>query len=164
MWVIKTQGETYYIKHMECNAPWSTKETPDNPSTKGSIKIKNCLLTIDDDNCATITPLSEYDRIRLRNEKLGITRILFPENGEMQKALQSKEFKHSTFKKVIGSCGRQRVVCDLLDKKEVTFASLKYANQFRILAANEDYYKEYDSTVDHIKAHDEWEGEDEDEN
>lgn len=41
MWVIKAKGQTYYVDHVECNAPWSTKETVDNPHTKGSIKVKN---------------------------------------------------------------------------------------------------------------------------
>ena len=54
MRVIKTKGETYYVKHFESNAPFSTKETPDNPHTKGSLKIKNCRLEIDDENNAKI--------------------------------------------------------------------------------------------------------------
>lgn len=56
-WCIKTKGETYYVNHVECNIPWSTKETPDNPHTKGSLKVKNCLLVIDDDNNATLSKL-----------------------------------------------------------------------------------------------------------
>lgn len=42
MWVIKTKGETFYVDHvdMESGVGFSTKETPDNPSTKGSIKFK----------------------------------------------------------------------------------------------------------------------------
>lgn len=54
MWVLKIKGNTYYVNHVDCKAPWSTKETPDNPSTKGSLKIKNCIVEIDDNNCATI--------------------------------------------------------------------------------------------------------------
>jgi hypothetical protein len=42
MWVIKTKGQTYYVHHVNVDkgVGFSTKETPDNPSTKGSIKIK----------------------------------------------------------------------------------------------------------------------------
>lgn len=42
MWVIKTKGQTYYVHHVEVDkgVGFSTKETPDNPSTKGSIKFK----------------------------------------------------------------------------------------------------------------------------
>ena len=57
MWVLKTRGETYYVSHVDCSVPWSTKETPDNSHTKGSIKVKNVLLVIDPDNCATIKEL-----------------------------------------------------------------------------------------------------------
>ena len=42
MWVIKAKGETHYVDHVDVEAGvgFSTKETPDNPSTKGSIKFK----------------------------------------------------------------------------------------------------------------------------
>ena len=50
MWVLKTKGESYYVNHVDCNMPWSTKETPDNSHTKGSLKVKDCLLVIDDEN------------------------------------------------------------------------------------------------------------------
>ena len=45
MWVIKYKGQTYYVNHMTVlpNVGFSTKETPDNKSTKGSIKIKGKL-------------------------------------------------------------------------------------------------------------------------
>lgn len=55
MWILKAKGETYYVNHVDCQVPWSTKETPDNPSTKGAIKIKKCFLSIDGNNEATIT-------------------------------------------------------------------------------------------------------------
>lgn len=66
MWVLKTKGESYYVNHVECNVPWSTKETPDNPSTKGSIKVKDCLLAIDDENTAILSQLTAEDRERLK--------------------------------------------------------------------------------------------------
>ena len=42
MWVIKAKGETYYVNHVDVDSGvgFSTKETPNNPSTKGSIKLK----------------------------------------------------------------------------------------------------------------------------
>ena len=45
MWIIKTKGETYYVHHVTVSegVGFSTKETPDNPHTKGSIKIKGSL-------------------------------------------------------------------------------------------------------------------------
>ena len=45
MWVVKHKGKTYYVHHMTVNkgVGFSTKETPDNPHTKGSLKIKGKL-------------------------------------------------------------------------------------------------------------------------
>lgn len=44
MWVIKTKGQTHYVDHVDFeNVSFSTKETPDNPSTKGSLKLKASL-------------------------------------------------------------------------------------------------------------------------
>lgn len=137
-----------YVNHVECNVPWATKETPDNPHTKGSIKVKNCLLTIQN-NEAAITPLSVFDKIRLRNQKLGITRIIFGYGDDMHRALNKNEFKHSPFKNVSGSCGTSYVVCDLLIPEEVTLAALKY--RFRILMPNESYYQSYDSKDKYIE-------------
>jgi hypothetical protein len=54
MWVLKTKGQTFYVNHVVCNAPWSTKETPDNPATKGSLKVKDVDLTIDHDDNALL--------------------------------------------------------------------------------------------------------------
>ena len=45
MWVVKHKGNTYYVNHMtvEPGVGFSTKETPENPHTKGSLKIKGKL-------------------------------------------------------------------------------------------------------------------------
>lgn len=47
MWVVKAKGQTYYVDHVESNAVWSTRETPEG-STKGSLRFKNCFLKIED--------------------------------------------------------------------------------------------------------------------
>lgn len=43
MWVVKCKGQSYYIHHMDSKIGFSTKETPDNPHTKGSLKFKGNL-------------------------------------------------------------------------------------------------------------------------
>lgn len=55
MWILKIKGETHYVNHVECSVGWSTKETPNNDKTKGSIKIKNCRVEIDTEGTAIIT-------------------------------------------------------------------------------------------------------------
>lgn len=143
MWVIKFHGETLYVNHVDCSIPWSTKETPDNSHTKGSIKVKDCLLTINEHNEATLSQLSFIDKIRLKNQKLGITRIIFNWGSPMHTALSNNEFKHSPFKNVEGACGSSFIICDLLKKEEATLAGLKYQG-WRILKPNEAYYQAYD--------------------
>ncbi len=42
MWVLKYKGETHYVNHVSFNnVSFETKETPDNPHTKGALKFKN---------------------------------------------------------------------------------------------------------------------------
>lgn len=45
MWVVKCRGDTHYVDHVDVlpGIGFSTKETPDNPHTKGSIKFKGRL-------------------------------------------------------------------------------------------------------------------------
>lgn len=52
MWVIKSKGETYYVHHVDVDkgVGFSTKETPNNPHTKGSIKFKGTLSLLNDDD------------------------------------------------------------------------------------------------------------------
>ena len=129
---------------MDCQLPWSTKETPDNPHTKGSIKVKNALLTIDSsDNSATLKELTLLDKFRLRNQKLGITRIMAPYGCEMHKALLADEFKHGPLKHIRGACSSSFVITDLLDKKQVLLAQIKY-DDWREVKPNESYYSQYD--------------------
>lgn len=55
MWVLKVKGNTYYVEHVDFdNVSFSTKETPDNPSTKGSLKFKKVNIIIYNDKTAKI--------------------------------------------------------------------------------------------------------------
>jgi len=144
MWVVKAHGVTFYVNHVTADMPWSTKETPGNEKTKGSIKFRKCKLSIDSENNATISRLGITDAW-LRHPERRAGRILFSYGGAMHQALQAKEFEHSKFKNVEGSCGSSFVICDLKDEHELTIAALKYANLFRILAPNEPYYQAYDT-------------------
>jgi hypothetical protein len=129
--------------------PWSTKETSDNPHTKGSLKIKDCLLTINDSNEATLTELTHVDKIRLRNQKLGITRIIVkqgPDHLKFKEALANFKIKHGPIKGIGGACTSTFYMTDILDKAQFSMLALAMSNQpsFRILMPNEGYYKYYD--------------------
>ena len=149
MWVLKTHGETFYVNHVDCTIPWSTKETSDNPHTKGSIKVKDCLLTIDDNNEATLTKLTFVDKIRLRNQKLGITRIIVKEGTDhwkFKEALSQFKIKHGPIKGIGGACSSTFYIADILDKAQFSMLALAMSNNksFRVLMPNEGYYKYYD--------------------
>jgi hypothetical protein len=145
MWVIKTHGVTMYVNHVTADIPWSTKETPGNEKTKGSIKFKKCKLTIDtEDNTATISRLGIADAW-LKHPTRRAARILFDYGGAVHTALSNKEYEHSKFKDVQGSCGSSYIICDILDEQELTVFALRFAGRFRILTPNEAYYQDYDN-------------------
>ena len=149
MWVLKFHGETYYVNHVECNVPWSTKETPDNSHTKGSIKVKNCLLQIDDSNEAKILPITEIDKARIRNLKKGITRIVVSEKNwggtKLRNILKESNIKHGPIKSIGGACSTTFYVTDIYKESDVTYLSLMLCDtDFRKLMPNEGYYRIYD--------------------
>ena len=144
MWVVKAHGVTFYVNHVTSEMPWSTKETPGNEKTKGSIKFKKCKLTIDPDNNATISSLGIMDAWLKHPEKRA-GRIIVGRSTDMYQALRAGEYKHSKMKEVIGSCGSSWAICDIREEYDLTMAALKYAGQFRILAPNETYYQDYDN-------------------
>ena len=150
MWVLKTHGETFYVNHVDCQLPWSTKETPDNPSTKGSIKIKECHLTINEHNEATIKKLTLINKTRLKNRRPGMARIMTPRDSDFHLALANGEYEHSKFKNITGACSSPFIVCDI-SKQDLTFAMMRY-NGIRILSPNEHYYQEYDRSGAYISA------------
>lgn len=145
-WALKTKGQTYYVNHVECSVPWSTKETPNSQHTKGSIKVKNALLTIDDSNTATIVPLTAQDRNRLRREIRGYTRLIWARSQSplLEKYLADSQIPHSEIKTFSGGCGSTYFVTDIYKKSDVVALEMAYWRTFRKLNANEYYYKAYD--------------------
>ncbi len=152
MWIIKTGGKTYYVEHVECTVPWSTKETPDNSHTKGSIKVKNCLLTIGQDNVANLRELTIDDRFRLHNQQKGITRVIVKEGADafaMRKYLRELEIRHGPIKGIGGACSSTFYITDILEPSHFTALGLAMAGTtFRELMPNEHYYRIYDTGKD----------------
>lgn len=157
MWVLKTQGESYYVNHVSCEMPWTTKETPDNSHTKGSIKIKDCLLVIDETNSATISKLTLVDKFRIRNQKRGYTRIIVKEGQDfwkLKEKISQQNVKHGPFKGIGGACSSTFYITDIFDRAQFTMLALSMANTtFRVLMPNEAYYKWYDDPKNVGKDH-----------
>ena len=145
MWTIKTGGQSYYITHLSSNIPWSTKETPGNESTKGSIKFKNCKLVINDENEATLTHLTKEDKERLKKANGPYARILINSNfAAIKRYMDEQNVNYSTVRKISGGCGTLFFVCDIYRKEDAALLALVFYNNYRVLQPNELYYKWYD--------------------
>lgn len=148
MWSIKTQGKTFYVNHVDCNLPWSTKETIDNPHTKGSIKIKECVLTIDETNCANISKPTPEQLIRLSKGKYPI-RIMYGAwvSPQVKSACERHAIQTKRELLVRGDCGNDFFIAELNSMEEVTALVLATPPQLvRLLLPNEEYYYMLDQT------------------
>ena len=155
MWVVKARGETYYVNHVDCSVPWSTKETPDNAHTKGAIKIKDCFLTIDDDNCAQIRAATAEDHAAYA--KTQTVRVITEYGSKLKSAIAN--MAHGTIKLAGGGCGTTWYITDIPSMKHFLMLQLQVPD-IRILKPNEDYYKLYDRsslTNDDWIDEDDWE-------
>lgn len=52
-WVIKSKGQTFYVNHLESEVGFTTKETPDNPHTKGALQFRGKLEIIEENSIIT---------------------------------------------------------------------------------------------------------------
>ena len=146
MWVLKTQGRSFYVQHVDANVAWSTKETSSNPSTKGSIKFKSCKLVINDENEATLTGLTKEDKERLKKSNGPYARLLIDSNlGGIKKYMDNQGIEYGKIRKISGGCGTLFYICDIFTKEAAVLLSLIYHRNYRVLQPNEEYYKWYDT-------------------
>jgi len=145
MWVVKAKGKSYYVNHVTANIPWSTKETPENSHTKGTIKFKDVHLKIDSDNCAELCTLTGPVAARLRAKERGYTRILITWREKVVDFMQGHGIRFTPFKTVSGGCGSRFHICDVIDPNDVTMMKIGLEQHtFRVLNENERYYMAYD--------------------
>lgn len=151
MWVVKTKGKTYYVDHVEADIPWSTKETPDNEHTKGSIKFKNCLCTIDENNCATLTKLTEEDKQRLSAVPKQPSIIWYEGySPDIEEILNDKEIEHQGVLRTSGACTTTKQMAGIYNDADLSFILLMIPG-VRVLNENEFYYKNYMSWLENDK-------------
>lgn len=160
MWVVKSRGETWYVNHVDCHKGWSTKETPDSTHTKGAIKVKDCLLVIDNDNCATIRDITDDDRRRLQHLMSKPIRFITRWGQKLRESL-AKLSAHGPIKIVDGGCGTAWYISEVDNNKLYTYLSLLMSEtDIRQLKENEDYYKLYEKSYaynDTYISDDDWE-------
>lgn len=148
MWSLKGGGKTFYVNHVTCSMPWSTKETINNAHTKGSIKVGKSLLTIDDENNADLREPTMKDVIRVTSEKTkNYARIIIEgKKDAVETYMIENEIKYTPMKTVFSSCGRfQYSICDIKKKDDLVVMALALYGQYRVLQPNEIYYKAYEN-------------------
>ena len=147
MWVIKCKGKSYYVNHVTCELPWTTKETPNNSHTKGSLKVKNCYVLIDDDNHAYLKELTPEIKERLENPQK-IIRVITSDKHALINATDG--INHGTIKQVGGACSTQFYITEFYSDEDYVMFKLTFNSKFtevRELLPNEDYYKLYSKYV-----------------
>lgn len=146
MWVVKARGESYYVDHVECELPWSTKETPGNSHTKGSLKIKKCHLVIDSDNTAHFYKLTPEIEQRLNGVKTQI-RVITHQGNQLHEACEGLD--HGEIKSVGGGCSTVFFITEFYSEEEyVMFKMRCNASDLRELKPNEHYFKMYEYKAD----------------
>lgn len=64
VWTLKTKGKTFYLPHVDFrNVSLSTRETPDHPATKGSLRFRHCYLVIDKDGTAIMSQVAHEENV-----------------------------------------------------------------------------------------------------
>jgi hypothetical protein len=100
-------------------------------------------LVIDDENNASLSKLTEHDKIRLHNEAKGITRIITSRGTDLREALNIHKTKHGPIKTIGGACSTRFYITDIYNEQDVTLLALVVTG-LRKLMPNESYYRMYD--------------------
>jgi hypothetical protein len=98
-------------------------------------------MVIDEDNNATLSPLTPEDRDRLSGKKEPM-RLITSKGYQLRQALANHNIKHSAIKHFGGGCGTSWFVIDISDEKDFVFLSLTI-DDIRKLMPNEYYYTAY---------------------
>ena len=145
MWTLKARGQSYYVTHVDCQCTWSTKETFENTHTKGSIKVKNAVLIINDFNEATLRPATLADKLRLKPKSS--VRVVWGNINHklMSEFLLTNEIPTTEWKNIVGGCGTNYWLTDVLDNGDVVQMELAMWGKFRRVQPNEPLYRSYDN-------------------
>lgn len=150
MWTIKAKGQTFYVNHVTCTVPWSTKESPDNAHTKGAIKVKQVLLVIDDQLEATITEITDADRLRLAAKQDPGYRVAWMkhQHSVVSNYMKAQQIKHTPIRLIYGSCGSEWKVTDIKHEHDLISMELAMHGYFRRLSPTDYLSVDYDKHLE----------------
>ena len=150
-WVLKTGGRSWYVNHVSCTLAWDTRETPNNNHTRGSIRVKNALLSIDHSNLAVISELTEQHRQRLHKQKLNYQRLawMIHNHEHVVNYVEQTGIAHTEIRLVYNpGCGSSWYVCDVINPADVVMLTLALQARLSQVNPNTWQYQGYDSEED----------------
>jgi hypothetical protein len=141
-WVLKCNGKTWYVNHVTCELPWSTKETP-HGSTKGAIKVKRALVQIDDDNQATLVKLTAEAEKRVKQQAQDAI-IIGWKNSRLSTYMD--QVRHSEIQLLeAGGCTSDWWACEIYSEEDWAAINLQLYPHVRRFMPNEWQFKDYQS-------------------
>lgn len=142
-WVLKCNGKTWYVNHVTCELPWSTKETPNNSHTKGAIKVKRAWVQIDDLNNATLVKLTR-DHEKQAKVKAQEAVIVGWINARWSSHMD--QVPHSEIQLLeSGGCSADWWACELYSEEDWAAINLQLYPHVRRFMPNEWQFKDYQS-------------------
>lgn len=151
MWVIKTRGKTFYLEHISFQGiDFETKETPDNDHTKGSLKFKDVIFSMDHNKQGLITyadpdSMSKANAWRMTHE--GKIVLELDEPNEVKAAMKKNGIKHGPFTEVEGSCGSTFQYTYVTKPEDVTLLALSCPDAFEVVEPGSYGFQRYASKL-----------------
>lgn len=142
MWVLKIKGKAYYINHLDADIPFSTKETPDNPSTKGAIKFKRVNVIIDENQNATLRPATALDLQEQKQRDNPPQRVVTENITEAERVMKQHNIQHDPVMSSFSN-GTRKHVFDVKSDKELSKLILTSKSDMQILNKSDALYKQY---------------------
>lgn len=144
-WILKTRGESWYVSHVTCHMPWSTKHTPGNSHTQGAIKIKNAYIEISDSNEAVIHSLTPEIKQRLKEKQARKIKIGWQTTWNAQVNPYLEHVHCENLRHVeSGGCSADWWVCEIYSEDDWTQINLTLYPRVRRFMPNEWQYQDHE--------------------
>lgn len=144
-WILKTRGESWYVSHVTCEVPWSTKETPTNSHTQAAIKLKNVYVQITDDNEAIIQSLTKEIKQRVMDKQARKIKIGWQSTWNAQVQPYLTHVHHENLRSVESrGCSADWLVCEIYSEDDWAQINLTLYPRVRRFMPNEWQYQDHD--------------------
>ncbi len=147
-WVVKCKGESWYVAHVTCEVPWSTKETPTNHHTQGAIKMRNVYVQITDENEAIIQSITPElkQHVKLKQERK--IKIGWQNTWHAQVTPYLTHVHYENLRSVeTGGCSADWWVCEIYSEDDWAQINLTLYPRVRRFMPNEWQYQDHETAL-----------------